>query len=194
MLQGIKNNIFSVNLNKDTKRIKPSEDVQAIKDKLLAGTKVDELSKEEYIKLSVFEDAEMSEFFVEITEEMTKVEAIAKKIAKGEVLTAEEEHYINEKNPDIKRDAENAKKEAEDLKGRIKNSKSSKERKQIIANAIIGVAQMSQDGIIAPLQARIKLEAIEKVKKDVGETDINTSEFYKNKKDIEAGAFIEKWS
>ncbi|MGG7163577.1 alpha-NAC protein [Clostridium ihumii] len=160
-------NLFFIKNNNDKKSSTIiTEDIRAIKDKLAAGMKVDDLSDEEYGKLNMFEKAENAAFWQEITEEMSKAERIAVKVAKGEKLSEEEERFINEKYPDMKREAEQAKKEGEDLKERLKGAKSTKERQQIIAMAMSSVSEMALKGGISDIQLRIKIAAIEKAKED----------------------------
>ena len=166
-----------------------TEDIRAIKDKLAAGMKVDDLSDEEYGKLNMFEKAENAAFWQEITEEMSKAERIAVKVAKGEKLSEEEERFINEKYPDMKREAEQAKKEGEDLKERLKGAKSTKERQQIIAMAMSSVSEMALKGGISDIQLRIKIAAIEKAKEDSEKGDGEIS--IKNV-NLQEGTFLNK--
>lgn len=183
-------NLFFIKNNNDKKSSTIiTEDIRAIKDKLAAGMKVDDLSDEEYGKLNMFEKAENAAFWQEITEEMSKAERIAVKVAKGEKLSEEEERFINEKYPDMKREAEQAKKEGEDLKERLKGAKSTKERQQIIAMAMSSVSDMALKGGISDIQLRIKIAAIEKAKEDSEKGDGEIS--IKNV-NLQEGTFLNK--
>ena len=183
-------NLFFIKNNNDKKSSTIiTEDIRAIKDKLAAGMKVDDLSDEEYGKLNMFEKAENAAFWQEITEEMSKAERIAVKVAKGEKLSEEEERFINEKYPDMKREAEQAKKEGEDLKERLKGAKSTKERQQIIAMAMSSVSDMALKGGISDIQLRIKIAAIEKAKEDSEKGDGEIS--IKNV-NLKEGTFLNK--
>ncbi|WP_034439061.1 hypothetical protein [Clostridium ihumii] len=183
-------NLFFIKNNNDKKSSTIiTEDIRAIKDKLAAGMKVDDLSDEEYGKLNMFEKAENAAFWQEITEEMSKAERIAVKIAKGEKLSEEEERFINEKYPDMKREAEQAKKEGEDLKERLKGAKSTKERQQIIAMAMSNISEMALKGGISDIQLRIKIAAIEKAKEDSEKGDGEIS--IKNV-NLKEGTFLNK--
>lgn len=183
-------NLFFIKNNNDKKSSTIiTEDIRAIKDKLAAGMKVDDLSDEEYGKLNMFEKAENAAFWQEVTEEMSKAERIAVKIAKGEKLSEEEERFINEKYPDMKREAEQAKKEGEDLKERLKGAKSTKERQQIIAMAMSSVSEMALKGGISDIQLRIKIAAIEKAKEDSEKGDGEIS--IKNV-NLQEGTFLNK--
>lgn len=178
------NNNLGFKPNGVKRYLKPTEDIKEIENKLALGLSVDDLSEEEYKKLNAFEKAETAAFHAEVSYEISQAERIAMKIAKGEKLTAEEEKLISEKYPDLKREAEDAKRQGEELKERIKRAKSPEEKQQIASGALIGVGAMANRGALSPIQAQIKIAAIEEAIKDTKE-DIKIQ-------GIKSGTFLDK--
>lgn len=70
-----------------------------------------------------------------IHEEQFKSEQLAKKLAKGESLTKEEREYLEKVNPQLLKDAEKAKEEAENLKNQLKNAKDKQAAQNVIEQA-----------------------------------------------------------
>ncbi|MGL6104509.1 hypothetical protein [Romboutsia sp.] len=157
------NNNLGFKPNGIKRYLKPTEDILDIEKKIASGIKPDELSKEEYIRLNTFEKAESAAFSADVNKEMSLAEKIAIKIAKGEKLTQEEERLISESYPDLRREAEQANKEAQDIKKQLKQAKNPKEKQQIISTAIGNIGSMLSKGLISPIQGKIKLAALDKV-------------------------------
>lgn len=67
--------------------------------------------------------------------EKMKAESIARKIAKGSQVTAEERAFLEKNNPELLKKAEEAKKAADELKNRLKSAKTKEEAKDIIIQA-----------------------------------------------------------
>lgn len=191
MIQSIFNNIFS--MGADNKyRVQPTKEILEIKKKLAQGVSVDDLSKEEYTQLSVFEKAESAAFYQEIFQELGKAEKIARKIAKGEGLTPEEERFMNESYPDMKREAQQAKSEAEQLKERLKGCKSKAQKQQIIGTAMGSVAAMASKGALSQIQVAVKMEALQKVKEEAESEGAEPLEVKIDNYKGERGIFINK--
>ncbi|MDA3732400.1 hypothetical protein PBV87_12965 [Niameybacter massiliensis] len=70
-----------------------------------------------------------------VYEEQFKAENLAKKLAKGESLTKEERAYLEKVNPQLLKDAEKAKQEAENLKNQLKNAKDKQTAQKLIEQA-----------------------------------------------------------
>ncbi|MCR8743894.1 hypothetical protein [Romboutsia lituseburensis] len=185
------NNNLGFKMDESKRYLKPNEEIKEIEKKLSGGMSVDDLSKEEYQKLNAFEKAETAEFYSQVNREMSKAEKLAMKIAKGEKLTEEEIRFISEKYPDLKRDAEQTKKESDELKKNLKHAKTKKEKQQIISMAVGNVGTLLSKNSISPVQAKIKLSAIEKaVEEDEGNKDLINKEL--KIKNIKKGSFINK--
>lgn len=165
--------------------LKPTAQIEEIEKKLASGLSVDDLSEEEYKALNAFEKAESASFHAEVNSEMAKAERIAIKLAKGEKLTAEEERFISEKYPDLRREAEEARKQGEEVKKRIEGAKTKEEKQQIAQAAISNVGAMVSKGSLAPIQANIKLAAIEKAVEEADDNNTNSllKLSYKNSND-----------
>lgn len=95
-----------------------------------------------------------------ICEEQFKAEQLAKKLAKGERLTQEERAYLEKVNPQLLKDAEKAKEEAENLKNQLKNSKNKQAAQNIIEQASFQANAASQYNM---QYANLLKEAIAKV-------------------------------
>lgn len=192
----VNNNLMAMmQFKSGTKRPQPSEEVRAIQAKLTGGMEAKDLSKEEYAKLAQFEEADRVAFHAETNEIITKSEAVAMKIAKGEKLTPEEEAFINEKNPQLKREAEQAKKEGEELKKRLQGAKTDKERQSILMSASSSVASMSAKGQMSPIQARMKMEVIRQVQKEAEKEGHQTGTLnIMDAMDFEPGTFFDSKS
>lgn len=174
--------------NSNSKRPKPSAEVVEIQQSLSSGIKkLEDLSKEELNTLKTFESADMAAFKAEIFENMSKAQAIARKIAKGEALTPEEEKFISENFPEIKKEASKAKEEGEELSRKVRAAKSKKEADSYIMSATVASTAAIKAGA-SPIAAELKLVAIESAKQKVeGE-----EEYHKNSKNIKnkSGSFI----
>lgn len=185
------NNDFGLKPNGAKRYLQPNEQIKAIEKKLANGMSSDELSKEEYNLLNAFEKAESAAFHAKVNQEMSQAEKIAVKIAKGEKLTKEEESLISEKYPDLKRDAEQAKKESEELRKKLKAAKSQQEKQEIVSTAVTNVGSLLSKNAISPVQAKIKLAAIEKAAEEDGNNKDIIGKGLKNK-NIKKGSFIDK--
>ncbi|MDU1539442.1 MAG: hypothetical protein E6902_07460 [Paeniclostridium sordellii] len=111
------------------------------------------------------EDIDVKDFFLKIKEELKNVELIAIKMIKGEPLTPKEQRLITEKYPDIKKLAQQSKKEIKDLKEEIKNCKTEEERQQVISKAINNIKAMDKKGLLSEVQVKIKMAAVKEVEK-----------------------------
>ena len=189
MLQGVSNNIFNT-MQGYNNVFKKDNEITKIQDKLDMGMNVEDLSEEEYQRLNAFEKSESANLEAKVLSEKSKAERIAVKIAKGEDLTEEEEKFISEKFPDLKREALEAKKYGKELEGQIRNAKTKSEKEQIIAMAVSSVAQMVKSGSASESQLKIKMAVIEKarensMKEEKGGKGIKVSGI-----DVEKGTFI----
>ena len=189
MLQGVSNNIFNT-MQGYNNVFKKDNEIIKIQDKLDMGMNVEDLSEEEYQRLNAFEKSESANLEAKVLSEKSKAERIAVKIAKGEDLTEEEEKFISEKFPDLKREALEAKKYGKELEGQIRNAKTKSEKEQIIAMAVSSVAQMVKNGSASESQLKIKMAVIEKarensMKEEKGGKGIKVSGI-----DVEKGTFI----
>ena len=189
MLQGVSNNIFNT-MQGYNNVFKKDNEIIKIQDKLDMGMNVEDLSEEEYQRLNAFEKSESANLEAKVLSEKSKAERIAVKIAKGEDLTEEEEKFISEKFPDLKREALEAKKYGKELEGQIRNAKTKSEKEQIIAMAVSSVAQMVKSGSASESQLKIKMAVIEKarensMKEEKGGKGIKVSGI-----DVEKGTFI----
>ncbi|MEF9951618.1 MAG: hypothetical protein RR840_03340 [Clostridium sp.] len=101
--------------------------------------------------------------------EMTRAGKVAKKIARGEILTLEEERFISDKYPNIKRKAKQAKLEGETIKERVRQAKSLEDKKQIILSKSTE-ALLDLTGEYPKLTGEIKISVINKVCEDEGFT------------------------
>ncbi|MGL4343563.1 MAG: hypothetical protein ACRCTE_00045 [Cellulosilyticaceae bacterium] len=176
MIKGLQNPFFqSGNLgykpNGAKRYLAASDSVLAIEKKLATGLSVDELTEEENKILNAHEKAETAAFEAEVSEMFSKAEKIAVKIAKGEPLTSEEEQLINEKFPDLRREAEQAKQEAEQLKQRIQAAKTSEEKQQIASEAMQSISSQISKGQMAPIQIAVKMAATQKAIEDAEKED-----------------------
>lgn len=192
MIPNINTSAFTINPGVGKKRIQSSDEINKIRLKLKSGVKVDDLSKEEYSKLNNFEKAESASFFKEVMDEMNRAEAIAMKIAKGKELTEEEKQFISAKYPDMKREAEQAKKEGEDLANRLKCCKTKEERQMLVSTAIGNISNMAKKGALSEFQVRIKIEAIEEAVKKVEKDKDKGDNINIGNAEINAGTFIDK--
>lgn len=183
------NNNLGFKPNGFKRYLQPTENIKEIEKKLAMGMSTDDLSEEEYNTLAAFEKAESAAFHAEVNKEMSEAERIAIKLAKGEKLSAEEERFISEKYPDLKREAEEAKKQGDDLRKRIDQAKTKEEKQQIASTALNNVGTMLSKGTIAPIQANIKLAAIEKAIEDSKESDTDMTKPMDHKK-IKSGVFF----
>ena len=82
----------------------------------------------------------------EASQQALAAERIAMKIAKGEKLTAEEEQLMDSKYPDLKKDAQQARQEAQMYKERLKNAKTEEERNQVTTTTFGQVAARVKKG------------------------------------------------
>lgn len=71
----------------------------------------------------------------EKSRERMKAESIARKIAKGNQVTAEERAFLERTNPELLKKAEEAKKAADELKSRLRSAKTKEEAKDMINQA-----------------------------------------------------------
>ena len=116
------------------------------------------------IKISALEEVE--KFSQKITKENKKLELIAIKIVKGEKLTPSERIIMEDEYPEIKQLAEQSLKEGKELKEHIKDCKTYEEKQKIIFNAMSDLEEIAQKGILSPLQLKLKMLAIETIKKE----------------------------
>lgn len=116
-------------------------------------------------KQNALKDIEAKDFLLKVKEELKNIELIAIKIIKGEKLTQNEQRFINEKYPNIKKLAQQSKEEVKDLKEQLKNCKTDEQRQQIISKAISNINLMGKKGLLSELQVRIKISALEEVEK-----------------------------
>lgn len=164
-------NLFDSGFNSPyAQRPTPSKEVQAIQNSLHTGQKkLEELNKEELASLKAFESADHAAWLAEITHEISRTEAIARKIVKGEPLTSEEERFINEKNPNLKREAEEAKTYSKKLSIQLKSAKSKGQQQAILSTAVTSVITLQQTA--SPIQIQLKMDAIFQAKKEAHVTD-----------------------
>lgn len=175
MIQTIYPNLFQqAHSSKKYYGMQPSEEILSIQKKLASGMKVETLSEEEYKKLNHYEVAQSQAFYAEVYMEMGRAEVIAIKIAKGESLTPEEEQFINESYPDLKREANRAKEEGEQLKKRLQHAKTESARQNILSAAMGTVVGMAQKGFLSEVQVRIQMAAIEKAKEEAEQAGCKT--------------------
>ncbi|MEF9933945.1 MAG: hypothetical protein RSA01_08695 [Clostridium sp.] len=115
--------------------------------------------------------------------EMTRVSKIANKIARGEVITLEEERLISDKYPSVKRKAYYAKIEGESIKEKVRCAKTIDEKKKLILSASTN-AMLSVSGDNPRLEIGIKLSVIDKICSDenIRLSDIETELSKKGKK------------
>ncbi|WP_045517011.1 hypothetical protein [Clostridium sporogenes] len=124
-----------------------------------------------------------------VYEEQAKVEAIARKVARGEKLTEEEKELINRVNPEMLRKAEAAKQENESLKQKLRNAKSKQEALGILSQACMGAQQITEcDPQYGNLLMELIQEAHADYNKDTGIPEqtrqYEKNQQYKNKLDI----------
>lgn len=67
--------------------------------------------------------------------ERMKAESIARKIAKGSQVTAEERAFLERTNPELLKKADEAKRAAEELKSRLKSAKTKEEARDMMIQA-----------------------------------------------------------
>lgn len=189
------NNLFSNDLgykpNGAKRYLKASNDILEIEQKLANGLSVDDLSEEEYQKLNAFEKSESAAFLTKVNSEMSAAERIALKIAKGEKLTPEEERLISEKYPDLKKEAEDAKRQGDELKKRISQAKTPEEKQEIATTAVSQVSSMISKSSLPAISVQIKLTAIQKAISESSENSDITNHAFKNTT-INKGSFINK--
>ncbi|RDY24336.1 hypothetical protein CHF27_002985 [Romboutsia maritimum] len=166
MMNNINNNSYNRNLYGKS-QIKSSNEIKQIQNKLLPEINIEELPKEELIKLNKFQNEEFVKLFKKIQEQIKEAELIAIKIVKGEKLTAEEQRFIREKYPDMKQTAEQSIKESKDLKEELKSCKTDGERQKLLSNAISDVKDMAKKGALSEIQVRIKMSGVEEVAKSL---------------------------
>ena len=92
-------------------------------------------------------------------EECSKVEQIAKKVAKGEPITKEEEEFINQVDPELLKKANMAKNQGDNLKVKLKNAKTKEEAQSILSQSTSVVVGLKDSD---PVYANILMEAIKK--------------------------------
>ena len=189
MLQGVSNNIFNT-MQGYNNVFKKDNEITKIQDKLDMGMNVEDLSEEEYQRLNAFEKSESANLEAKVLSEKSKAERIAVKIAKGEDLTEEEEKFISEKFPDLKREALEAKKYGKELEGQIRNAKTKSEKEQIIAMAVSSVAQMVKSGSASESQLKIKMAVIEKARENSMKEEQDGKGIKVSGIDVEKGTFI----
>ncbi|MEG2928124.1 MAG: hypothetical protein RR846_01130 [Oscillospiraceae bacterium] len=108
---------------------------------------------------SVSFGSEKSDMFSDIT----KADELAKKYARGDVLTEAELKFLEEKNPELFRQAVNAKKHATELKRQMRAAKTPQQARDIALSASGMAFSMAKYN---PGQAAIYLEAINKAISD----------------------------
>ncbi|MGL5675949.1 MAG: hypothetical protein ACRDDX_06030 [Cellulosilyticaceae bacterium] len=198
VIKGMMNSLWRTNdlgykPNGAKRYLAANDQVVAIEKKLAGGLSVDDLSEEEYKILSAHDKAESAAFNAQVTEMFSKAEKIAMKIAKGEKLTPEEEQLMNEKFPDLKREAEQAKKEGEDLKERIKAAKTREEKQQIASGAMQSISSQMSKGTMAPIQAAVKMAATQKAIEEAEKEDEESKGLTRNAMNqsaLEPGSFL----
>ncbi|KFX56591.1 MULTISPECIES: hypothetical protein [Clostridium] len=186
------NNLLKPNFNNiKSKRPQPSDEVKAIQEGLSNGTKtLETLTDEEMKSLTLFEEQDKAAWYAEIFEDMSKAEKLAKKVAKGETLTKEEQEFLEEKFPQIKDEAQRAKQEAEALAKRIKAADSKGEKRLILLQGMqgISISNMKSGDFMESIKAQIKMEAM-KYAKELSEED---GEIKLEKVDVPVGSFFNK--
>ena len=194
MINNINKNSYNMNLYGKSPT-KSNDEIKQIENKLSAKINIGELSKEELTKINKFQDAEVANFLKKIKEQIKKAELIAMKIVKGEKVTADEQRFISEKYPDMKKIAEQSIKECKNLKEQLKNCKTYEERQQVLLNTISDVEDMAKKGAFSEIQVRIKMSAIEELKKQY-EKDNNKEKESKFNIDqyiyLNSGALVDK--
>ncbi len=194
MINNINKNSYNMNLYGKSPT-KSNDEIKQIENRLSAKINIGELSNEELTKINKFQDAEFANFLKKIKEQIKKAELIAMKIVKGEKVTADEQRFISEKYPDMKQIAEQSIKECKDLKEQLKNCKTYEERQQVLLNTISDVEDMTKKGAFSEIQVRIKMSAIEELKKQY-EKDNNKEKESKFNIDqyiyLNSGALVDK--
>ena len=154
---------------KTKKTLTESSDVKAVKEKLAQGVSVKDLTKEESKTLKKHLEAESALALYQsykedydAKQESYTAERIATKIAKGEYLTPTEERLMNEKYPDLKRDALQARREAAIYKETMKRARTDAEKNNATCIAFTHVGALMKKGTISAKQGELRIIALQK--------------------------------
>lgn len=104
-----------------------------------------------------------SQDMAEMHSEIAKTEQLARKYAKGEKLSEDELKYLKEKNPDLFKRAEEAKRKADQLRENLKKAKTKSEQMALIGSAMAGVSSLAK---YEKVSAQILSEALNKAVSD----------------------------
>jgi len=113
-------------------------------------------------------------------EKKSSVEKIAKKIARGESLTAEEMEFIRQNDPEMLRKAQMAKQEKEELERKVKSAQNKQQAQSILAQA--GMAALKVAKEVDPQLGNLLMEGVKSVQEEYtkGEKPSNKVQKYQN--------------
>ncbi len=80
----------------------------------------------------------------EIQQNHRRTEQLAKKIATGKEITPEEREFLEKNNPEMIKRAEDAKRQAEQLKEKLKNASSKQEAQALIMNSMDRISKIAK--------------------------------------------------
>ncbi len=108
----------------------------------------------------------------EMFNDSNKAKNLMKKIARGEELTPEERAYMEENYPDMVRQAEQAKQQAEQMADQIKNASSDTEKNAVVMEAYTLVQNTAE---VDSEYAEVLGESIKKMLSDTSDSNSSTS-------------------
>lgn len=191
MVSYVTSSIYSVSHSRHKSMIAPTDEIKKFQEKLGNGIDVNATNKEEYQVLEdPYESNKDNKRLKNQQERPQTPNDMAMKLALGEKLSKEEEDYLSDRYPKMKRYAEFVKEQGEELKKNLKNSKSEEESQKIILNAMENVSKQSQKGVISDFVVRMNMASIENAKNSIEKAG-KIERFNNIKLDMQPGVLID---
>ncbi len=191
MISYVTSSIYSVNHTKHKSMMAPTDEIRRFQEKIGNGININETNKEEYQVLDEpYENKKSNKQLKNQQERPQTPNDMAMKLALGEKLSKEEDEYLSNRYPKMKKYAEFVREQGEELKNNLKNAKDEEESQKMILNAMENISKQSQKGLISDFVVRMNMASIENAKNSVEKAG-KIERFNNIKLDMEPGVLID---
>lgn len=190
MISYVSSSINSVSYSRHKSMIASTDEIKKAQERLGNGIGVNETNKQEY---QVLDDSNKKQKNQQLKSEENNQQSagdMAMKLALGKKLSKEEDEYLSNNYPKMKKYAEYVREQGEQLKQNLQNSKSEEESQKIILNALDNISKQSQKGVISDFLVRMNISSIENAKNSV-EKASKTERFNNIQLNVEPGVIVD---
>lgn len=190
MISYVSSSINSVSYSRHKSMIASTDEIKKAQERLGNGIGVNETNKQEY---QVLDDSNKKQKNQQLKSEENNQQSagdMAMKLALGKKLSKEEDEYLSNNYPKMKKYAEYVREQGEQLKQNLQNSKSEEESQKIILNALDNISKQSQKGVISDFLVRMNISSIENAKNSV-EKASKAERFNNIQLNVEPGVIVD---